>query len=208
MSLIKYCEGCKYNGRLVITEPCKSCCFGSKWDSALAPDKPEPKQNGKSEFMKTFTKDILNYCSADVIATQALYGHFKYQRPSLPKPKKVIFSDPCTIVIWPDNTKTIVRTQNGDVFDPEKGLAMAIAKKAYDNNSGYYDVFKKWLPKEKPPVIKEEPIIEKPSVPGKVRCSGNCDVCCPVTVNSKNKTGKGCKTCKAYISHFEKKADK
>lgn len=35
-----------------------------------------------------------------------------------------------------------------DDFDPEKGLAMAIAKKALGNKGSYYDKFKKWLPKE------------------------------------------------------------
>ena len=39
-----------------------------------------------------------------------------------------------------------------DIYDPEKGLAMAISKKALGNrgNQGtYYDEFKKWLPEEK-----------------------------------------------------------
>jgi hypothetical protein len=61
------------------------------------------------------------------------------------KISKVIFSDPCTIVIWADKTKTIVRTQNGEKFDPEKGLAMAIAKKALGNKGSYFDVFKWWI---------------------------------------------------------------
>ena len=33
-------------------------------------------------------------------------------------------------------------------FDPEKGLAMAIAKKSLGNKGDYYNEFKKWLPKE------------------------------------------------------------
>ena len=35
-----------------------------------------------------------------------------------------------------------------DEFDPEKGLAMAIAKKALGNEGNYYNEFKKWLSKE------------------------------------------------------------
>jgi hypothetical protein len=46
-----------------------------------------------------------------------------------------------------NGTKTIVRAQDGDNFDPEKGLAMAISKKAFANNGNYYDEFKKWLEK-------------------------------------------------------------
>lgn len=61
--------------------------------------------------------------------------------------KKVMFNDPATIVFWSDGTKTIVKCGDNDTFDPEKGLAMAISKKFFDNMGYYYDVFKKWLPK-------------------------------------------------------------
>ena len=43
--------------------------------------------------------------------------------------EKVIFNDPATVVLWNDGTKTVVKCQEGDNFDPEKGLAMCIAKK-------------------------------------------------------------------------------
>ena len=59
----------------------------------------------------------------------------------------VIFNDPATIVFWNDGTKTVVKAEN-EPFDPEKGLAMAIAKKALGNKGNYYNEFKKWLPKE------------------------------------------------------------
>lgn len=62
--------------------------------------------------------------------------------------KKVYFNDPATIVLWKDGTKTIVKCGNKDAYDPEKGLAMAIAKKALGNDGNYYEVFKKWLPEE------------------------------------------------------------
>ena len=73
--------------------------------------------------------------------------------------KKVIYNDPATIAFWSDGTKTIVKAQSGDTFDPEKGLAMVIAKKACGNKGNYYNGFKDWLPKE--PVGNEE-IIYKP----------------------------------------------
>ena len=59
--------------------------------------------------------------------------------------KKVIFNNPATIVFWSDGSKTVVKAHNDD-YDPEKGLAMAIAKKALGNEGNYYNVFKKWLP--------------------------------------------------------------
>lgn len=64
-----------------------------------------------------------------------------------PNIKKTIFNSPYTIVIWADGTKTIVMAQNGDNFDPEKGLAMAISKKAFGNNGNYYNKLKEWLEK-------------------------------------------------------------
>ena len=69
--------------------------------------------------------------------------------PTMPNIKNVIFNDPVTIVFWNDGTKTIVKAQDGDIFDPEKGLAMAISKKALGNKGNYYETFKKWLSEEK-----------------------------------------------------------
>lgn len=63
--------------------------------------------------------------------------------------EKVIFNDPATIVFWADGTKTIVKAGKGDRFDPEKGLAMAIAKRALGNEGNYYNVFREHLPKTK-----------------------------------------------------------
>lgn len=65
----------------------------------------------------------------------------------VPKIDKVMFKDPATIVFWKDGSKTVVKTQNGEPYDPEKGLAMAISKKALGNNREYYHVFLKHLKK-------------------------------------------------------------
>lgn len=59
------------------------------------------------------------------------------------KVKKVIFNPPATIVYWFDGTKTIVKTQNGEIFDKEKGFAMACAKKFFGNEGNYYNEFRK-----------------------------------------------------------------
>ena len=64
----------------------------------------------------------------------------------------VIFNNPATIVFWSDGTKTVVKCDERDEFDPEKGLAMAICKKHF--GGGFYnDIFKKWIPEEDAPVI-------------------------------------------------------
>lgn len=58
--------------------------------------------------------------------------------------KKVIFNDPATIVLWRDGSKTIVKCGENDIFDPEKGLAMAIVKKCFGNQGNYFNQIKKW----------------------------------------------------------------
>ena len=77
----------------------------------------------------------------------SLYGMSSFRIPEI---KNVIFNDPATIVFWEDGTKTVVKCQDCDEFDPEKGLAMAIAKKAYGNKGSYCNKIKKWLPQEEP----------------------------------------------------------
>lgn len=57
--------------------------------------------------------------------------------------KRVIFNEPATIIFWDDGSKTVVKAKN-EAFDPEKGLAMAIAKKALGNRGSYYNKIKKW----------------------------------------------------------------
>ena len=56
----------------------------------------------------------------------------------------VIFSGPATIVLWSDGSKTVVKTQNNEPFDKEKGLAMAIIKRMTGNTGGYNEIVKEW----------------------------------------------------------------
>lgn len=65
------------------------------------------------------------------------------------KIKDVKFSGPATIVFWTDGTKTVVKCRKGDKFDPEKGIAMACAKKLLGNEDGYHKDLEKYLTKNK-----------------------------------------------------------
>ncbi len=81
------------------------------------------------------------------------------EKKDVAKIKNVIFNPPATIVFWTDGTKTVVKAQDGDAFDPEKGLAMAISKKALGNKGNYCNELKKWLPKKEetiPPITMSE----------------------------------------------------
>ena len=59
--------------------------------------------------------------------------------------KDVIFAPPATIVYWSDGSKTVVKCNENDVFDPEKGLAMAVAKRCGGNNGNYYKEIRNWV---------------------------------------------------------------
>ena len=61
--------------------------------------------------------------------------------------KDVIFAPPATIVYWSDGSKTVVKCSEKDVFDPEKGLAMAIAKRCGGNKGSYYKEIQSWVEK-------------------------------------------------------------
>lgn len=90
----------------------------------------------------------LCYCRNDVEITKKAYNSFFGAKNTATMGiRKVIFNDPATIIFWNDGTKTVVKA-DGEAFDPEKGMAMAISKKMLGNEGNYYDVFKKWLPKD------------------------------------------------------------
>ena len=62
-------------------------------------------------------------------------------------PEKVIFNDPATIVFWKDGTKTVVKCMEGDIYNPEVGLAMCVCKKLYGHK---YHRFFKYYTKDAP----------------------------------------------------------
>ena len=68
---------------------------------------------------------------------------------NIPEVKKVIFNDPATIVYWKDGTKTVVKCQDGDDFDPEKGFAMAFLKKCWGNKGNFNDNLRKIMKEAK-----------------------------------------------------------
>lgn len=83
--------------------------------------------------------------------------------------KQVIFNEPATIVIWSDDVKTVVKCGEDEKFDPEKGLAMCVAKRAWGNKYDYFIPFKKYCSKYKPkkiekPVVEEKHVEKKPIV--------------------------------------------
>lgn len=59
---------------------------------------------------------------------------------------RVIFKNPATIILWADGTKTVAKTHGDDAFEPEKGFAVACAKKLFGNGDVFRREFAKWAP--------------------------------------------------------------
>ena len=97
-------------------------------------------------------------------AREFLYKPFNLAPFGNPEIKKVIFNDPATVVIWSDDSKTVVKCQPGDTYDAEKGLALCISKKYLGNKGNFNEVFKKWIPEEPIETISVKDIIEEVSV--------------------------------------------
>lgn len=55
--------------------------------------------------------------------------------------KKVIFSNPMTIIIWEDGKKTYARTTEDDEYDPFRGFLLCYAKKNFRKEINHYKDF-------------------------------------------------------------------
>lgn len=70
-------------------------------------------------------------------------------RGAIPEIEKIEFNEPATIIFWKDGTKSVVQARDGEPYDAEKGIAMAIAKKALGNERSYYNTFIHWIKRHK-----------------------------------------------------------
>jgi len=80
---------------------------------------------------------------ADADIKKMMYDHelvtLNFEKSCALKPKKVIFNNPATIVLWNDGTKTVVTRQKGDRYNKEEGLALCYMKKALGNSSRVFN---------------------------------------------------------------------
>jgi hypothetical protein len=90
-------------------------------------------------FVDTDARYIVQRNASDIAVTNAGLHE------TIPKIEKIEFNEPATIIFWKDGTKSIVKARDGEPYDAEKGIAMAIAKKALGNQHDYYNTFIHWL---------------------------------------------------------------
>ena len=93
------------------------------------------------EIKLVYKKPIIHHIYAN--------NYLNFPLDNIPEIKKVIFNDPATIVYWKDGTKTVVKCQNGDDFDSEKGFAMAFLKKCWGNKGNFNDKLRKIMKEAK-----------------------------------------------------------
>ena len=93
----------------------------------------------KTKLNSEVKNDLCKYVENDIEQTKNLYYGLSLTI------KDVIFNPPATIVLWMDGTKTVVKDQGEVFYDPEKGMAMAVTKKAFGNQGNYYNQFAKYL---------------------------------------------------------------
>ena len=93
----------------------------------------------KTKLNSEVKNDLYKYVENDIEQTKNLYYGLSLTI------KDVIFNPPATIVLWMDGTKTVVKDPGEVFYDPEKGMAMAVAKKAFGNQGNYYNQFSKYL---------------------------------------------------------------
>jgi len=59
----------------------------------------------------------------------------KNRIPKFLRHTRVIYNYPATIVYWEDGTRTVVKCDERDRYDPQYGVALCFIKKALGNNS-------------------------------------------------------------------------
>lgn len=130
--------------------------FATEW-SAFLYDDMRKNLAMLNEMLARGKKEVLEHIERRESVVD--YGQWLKQNPYIvsdftpkskriqPKIEKVIFHSPATIVFWSDGDKTVVKATN-ELFDREKGLAMAISKKFLGNKGNYFNTFRKFIEEE------------------------------------------------------------
>lgn len=115
--------------------------------------------SGTINDSKFYSEDMLDFLLGDVIKNKAKEVKQKVADVKEQENRdmidrfnkvvdKVIFNDPATIIVLKNGEKIVVKCQPGDVYDKEKGLALALVKFAFGNTNYFNTIFKKWLPED------------------------------------------------------------
>ena len=146
-----------YTGEvLIINEFCKSCPYGDLDEDLDKSTRKDYKMYYNSVKIKIGNKiyypDTVDWeqhpDTFPEIKISTRISPYNLDTTSNLSITNVIFNPPATIVFWSDKTKTVVKCDPKEEYDPEKGISMAICKKLIgDNKRDYYNVFLHWIKK-------------------------------------------------------------
>lgn len=138
--------------------PIKKVSFVDKFtgDEVLNLDNAWAATNTINSPNQFYDEDMLNYLLSGIMNEKAKEAEKILEQEIINKKKtkidalrinikEVIFNDPAVIIKWKDGTKTVVKCQKGEKFDPEKGLALALVKYLMGNIGYYNTIFKDWI---------------------------------------------------------------
>ncbi len=134
-----YCEGCGTVVGLYLADNGKGIFTHVNTEKMVATGE---------EVIERWNKLRGEKMSTDVICASKIEGctflGMKW-RDWKKKIKRVIFNGTATIILWESGEKTVVKCGRNEIYDPEKGLAMALCKYVLGNKSNFNQFFKAFL---------------------------------------------------------------
>lgn len=142
------CTTCHFSDVSVNKEPCSVCKESGRGFRSFWTDKDtrtpyievlEYSQHITDKIKKERTMTTTTY----VAKTKQKTYPIEYYVSREHRPKQIIVSGPATIVLWEDDTKTIVKCAEGETPDLYIAFTAALAKKIYGANSRLKKTIKK-----------------------------------------------------------------
>lgn len=92
----------------------------------------------------------------------------------------VIYNDPATVVYWSDNTRTVVKCQPDDTYDPKTGFLLALCKKVCGNTGKYNDLLRECIPEYGEKEAQTDPSIDQMRIRLSRFCRDRICYSCPL----------------------------
>ena len=130
--------------------------------------------------------------------------------------KQVIYNPPATIAIWPDGSKTVVKCDERDTYDPKLGLALCYMKKMMGSSRAFNDALRAGKAEEEADktdrgrafakrMVSEEKVLPYALQAGTCPIDANCHFGCPYArLEYKECVAKLTKDVKAVMKDGEK----
>jgi hypothetical protein len=145
------CKGCpyKYGYESEKDMPCKKSPGGVTCEQCWNRQMPIGKTAAKAfeDYLISYAIGQSTLSARDLCTKNTAIKVTTAKNPDIkPTIKRVMFNPPATIIFWSDDTKTVVKCQEGDTYNPETGFALAYLKKLLGNDNTFNKEIDKWVP--------------------------------------------------------------